>query len=397
MFQRVIVFTIMGYILFSALCVHHGSHIGCCLHGMPTFPHWHRLFNVAFEEKLLEQGSSVGVPYWDWTVPFSELPEFINEAKYYNSRLMRFDPNPFFSGVIPGKDVTTTRDPQPQLFNTNYFYEQLMYAFEQTDFCDFEIQMEMVHNVIHTWLGGRAEYSLSSLDWTSFDPFFFLHHSTVDRIWAIWQELQRYRKLPYNDANCAINLMSKPMEPFKSVMPILGNFTSSHAVPHTVFDYQNNLHYKYDTLEFHHMNIPKLEATLQERRSHDRVFAGFLLHNIHTSADVHIHVCVPVGQGEDCDNEAGVFSILGGEVEMPFTFDRLFKYDITNTILKLGLTLSSAEFSIKIDIRAANGSTLNADALPPATISFEPGDGEFFLLFCSMTFRQYFHMSECFW
>lgn len=344
---------------------------------MATFPHWHRLFEVAVEDELLKRGSSVGVPYWDWTVPFAKLPDFFSNVKYYNTRQQRFDPNPFFDGNVPSKDVTTSRDPQPQLFNTNYFYEHLMYAFEQENFCDFEIQMEIVHNAIHSWVGGRAQYSLSSLDWTSFDPLFFLHHSTVDRIWAIWQELQRYRKLSFKSANCAINLMQKPIEPFVSKLPF-SSIITSHAKPDDVFDYQNNLNYKYDNLEFHHMNIPKLESVIQERKLHDRVFVGFLLHNIGTSADVHIYICVPLVDGkENCDNQAGVFSVLGGEVEMPFIFDRLYKYDITPTIQNLGLIPGHSDFSIKLEVQSVNGSFLDSGLLPPPTIVFVPGHGEY--------------------
>ena len=56
------------------------------------------------------------------------------------------------------------------------------------------------------------------------------------------------------------------------------------------------------------------------------MFAGFLLHNIGSSADIEINVCVAIGDGgRNCDHPAGVFSLLGGHTEMPFTFDRLYK------------------------------------------------------------------------
>ena len=62
-------------------------------------------------------------------------------------------------------------------------------------------------------------------------------------------------------------------------------------------------------------------------RSRDRLFAGFLLHNIGTSADVEIDVCVATGDGgRSCDHPAGKFSLLGGDTEMPFAFDRLYKW-----------------------------------------------------------------------
>jgi hypothetical protein len=41
---------------------------------------------------------------------------------------------------------------------------------------------------------------------------------------------------------------------------------------------------------------------------------------------VEIYVCVATGSGaKDCDHPAGKFSVLGGEYEMPFSFDRLYK------------------------------------------------------------------------
>ena len=56
------------------------------------------------------------------------------------------------------------------------------------------------------------------------------------------------------------------------------------------------------------------------------MFAGFLLHNIGSSAEVEINVCITTGDGaRNCSNPAGKFSLLGGPLEMPFTFDRLYK------------------------------------------------------------------------
>lgn len=87
----------------------------------------------------------------------------------------------FHHQLVIKMSSVTFRDPQPQLFNNEYFYEQVLFALEQDNFCDFEIQFEVVHNALHSWLGGRAKYSLSSLDYTGFDPVFFLHHANTDR------------------------------------------------------------------------------------------------------------------------------------------------------------------------------------------------------------------------
>ena len=71
------------------LCPQEGQDkISCCRHGMPAFPHWHRLLTVQFERALKEKGAVVGVPYWDWTRPVKALPSLFTDPH---------DSNPFRS------------------------------------------------------------------------------------------------------------------------------------------------------------------------------------------------------------------------------------------------------------------------------------------------------------
>ena len=364
----------------------------CCLHGMPTFPHWHRLYVALVEDELLARGSGVAVPYWDWIEPFEALPKFISEASYYNSRTLHIEENPFFKGTISFENAITDRDPQPELFNNNYLHDHALFAFEQTDFCEFEVHYEVLHNTIHSWLGGRDPHSMSSLDYAAYDPVFFLHHSNLDRLWAIWQELQRYRKLSFNDANCALPLMNQPMRPFSNSTANQDRLTFSHSRPNDVFDYQNVLHYKYDTLSFTGLSIRQLDRILQQRTHEDRVFAGFLLHGIKASADVRIYICVPTGVDEEnCGNNAGIFSVLGGESEMPWRFDRLFRYEITNTLKKLGLNQNS-HFRIITEITAVNGSRIMQKIFPEPTVIFVPKEGK--IVFLIDYSNKYFGWSE---
>ncbi|XP_014790188.2 hemocyanin G-type, units Oda to Odg, partial [Octopus bimaculoides] len=269
----------------------------------------------------------------------------------------------------------TKRDPQPKLFGNKYLYEHTLFVLEQTDFCEFEVHFEVLHNTIHSWLGGRDPHSMSSLDFTAYDPIFFLHHSNVDRIWAIWQELQRYRKLPYNEANCALPLLNVPMRPFSNTTANHDRMTLTHSTPNDVFDYQNVLHYKYDTLTFFDLTITQLEHLIEERKAHDRIFAGFLLHGVKASADVHIYICVPTSKYEEnCAHEAGVFSVLGGESEMPWQFDRVFRYEITDQLKLLGLNQNS-HFRVKTEVTAVNGSSIHAKIFPHPTIIYVPKQG----------------------
>lgn len=72
-------------------------------------------------------------------------------------------------------------------------FEQVLNALEYPNYCQFEVQFEVAHNTIHFLVGGRNKYSLSHLEYTSYDPIFFLHHSNVDRIFAVYDVLQRLR------------------------------------------------------------------------------------------------------------------------------------------------------------------------------------------------------------
>ncbi|KAK7482853.1 hypothetical protein BaRGS_00025886, partial [Batillaria attramentaria] len=359
------------------LCDNDGHKVGCCVHGMATFPHWHRLYVEQVENALLSHGSDVSMPYWDWTKPITKLPDLFAKETYFDSRSQKIVNNPFFRGPIktPDVDTYTTRDPQPELFNNDYFLQQTLLALEQTSFCDFEIQFEVTHNAFHSFLGGRGKYSLSTLDYSAFDPVFFIYHSNTDRIWAIWQALQSYRELPWDESDCALNHMRDPLHPFDAPSNTF-DLTHDNNRPVDVWDYSDHLHYHYDNLELNDWTIPQLEEVLKTQRARDRLFAGFLLHNIGTSADVEIYICVPTGGGEkSCDHPAGKFSILGGEFEMPFTFDRLYKYDISDPVKKLGLELDSgANFDLQLKIHAYNGSYLDPHILHEPTIIFVPGE-----------------------
>ncbi|KAH8653928.1 tyrosinase precursor [Tricladium varicosporioides] len=48
--------------------------------------------------------------------------------------------------------------------------------------------IEDIHNSIHGDVGGNMGH-MSELDYSSFDPVFWLHHCNVDRLFAIWQAL----------------------------------------------------------------------------------------------------------------------------------------------------------------------------------------------------------------
>jgi tyrosinase len=52
-----------------------------------------------------------------------------------------------------------------------------------------------MHNIVHDWVGGmflvgdRIRYgTMEPLETSPNDPIFFIHHASVDRLWAQWEE-----------------------------------------------------------------------------------------------------------------------------------------------------------------------------------------------------------------
>lgn len=90
----------------------------------------------------------------------------------------------------------TTRNPLEALFNTNtsdghsILYQLTLDALEEEDFCNFESALEFLHNRVHFFIGGSGTYSMSTLDYSAFDPVFIIVHSGMDRIWALWQVIK---------------------------------------------------------------------------------------------------------------------------------------------------------------------------------------------------------------
>ena len=78
-------------------------------------------------------------------------------------------------------------------------------------FAVLQVQFEIAHNAIHAWTGGSKVHGMGHLHFTAYDPLFVLHHSNVDRIFAVWQELQRARWVAR--AECELRDSTDPSDP----------------------------------------------------------------------------------------------------------------------------------------------------------------------------------------
>ncbi|KAH0538556.1 hypothetical protein FGG08_004844 [Glutinoglossum americanum] len=64
--------------------------------------------------------------------------------------------------------------------------QQTMDLFAITDYNRFQTQLETIHDTVHVTVGG----SMGLIDFAAFDPIFWLHHTNVDRLMAMYQNVQ---------------------------------------------------------------------------------------------------------------------------------------------------------------------------------------------------------------
>ncbi|KAH6854085.1 hypothetical protein B0I37DRAFT_421388 [Chaetomium sp. MPI-CAGE-AT-0009] len=188
----------------------------------------------ALRDKYLEAAKTFRAPYFDWasqpprgtpafpsalTSPKVQVVDTDGKTKLVSNPLYRFvfhsvNPSPGDFSRRWSRYRTTVRYPHkvtgrsrdsrvsPILANelaslrSNISLLLLSY----TDFDSFSFNgwdpytkpsqfgsLEDVHNEIHDKTGGDGH--MSSLEVSAFDPFFWLHHFNIDRLWAMWQDL----------------------------------------------------------------------------------------------------------------------------------------------------------------------------------------------------------------
>ncbi|CAL1529974.1 unnamed protein product, partial [Lymnaea stagnalis] len=92
---------IAAYHGYPAQCKDSNNHpVACCVHGMPVFPQWHRLYVVQLEQALKEKGLSIGIPYWDWTRPLTKLPDLVSQQVFIESDGTKAKKNVWYQGDI---------------------------------------------------------------------------------------------------------------------------------------------------------------------------------------------------------------------------------------------------------------------------------------------------------
>ena len=190
--------------------IHQATHV----HGGPAFLPWHRELCNRFEALIREVDPDLSLHYWDWTTDprasdngaggVTDLltASFMGSAHgRMGSPFGSLDNNGVFAGSRdqtgnpgdPPQEVTrdfATGAPSVATIGPSFKSDAVLVASgdahpPQDQYNRFRNALEAMHNDIHSrYIGGTIGNPHSAFE----DPFVFLLHSNVDRLWACWQQ-----------------------------------------------------------------------------------------------------------------------------------------------------------------------------------------------------------------
>ncbi len=261
------------------------------------FLSWHRYFLFQFEQQLQGYVPGVMLPYWDWTDPASVMTDTflgpngnpanrnVVERGYFAFDRPGAGSNPTplpawwpasldgwrmsamfaanFQGGLKRRTGTVSQLPSAAHVRT---------ALSRTDYRSFQNTVESgtglipangMHNSMHGWIGGGFGVStghMTSPAVSPFDPFFYLHHCNVDRLWAMWQMDGHLTEYPASGGDPGHH-RDDPMYPWTGSLTGFGTTASiAAAIPMPDFsavgvkrnvdtlDFRAAFGYTYDTL-----------------------------------------------------------------------------------------------------------------------------------------------------
>ena len=177
--------------------IHQATHVHSFQGEGTAFLPWHRELINRFEALLREEDPELSLHYWDWTTNPSGLftSDFMGSANgpagepWLSAGF--YDPNadPFRSNKTSDPVNNNPFDPPRTLSRNVQSGAPSSPSSDQgiidaATFHDMRLLLENVHNGAHTpFIGGTIGNPHTSFR----DPFVFLLHSNVDRLFAMWQ------------------------------------------------------------------------------------------------------------------------------------------------------------------------------------------------------------------
>jgi hypothetical protein len=175
--------------------IHAATHV----HGGPAFLPWHRELCNRFEGMLRVVDPDVSLHYWDWNSDPIDLfvADFMGSSNGSAEEPWRsagfYDPNadPFRSDNP--FDLNNNPFDPPRTLSRNKAigappigapcWPTDAQVINAASFPEMRSLLEQVHNNIHGYIGGTIGNAHVSFR----DPFVYLLHSNVDRLFAMWQ------------------------------------------------------------------------------------------------------------------------------------------------------------------------------------------------------------------
>ena len=184
-------------------------------HHTPAFLPWHREFVNRYEVLLQESKPTLKLLYWDWTTDPIGLftPAFMGASGRGTGGVAIGLP---FNGPLAPPTVTrnlstsTTPPPQPDATILGSGQYQVLAPVGSGG-----IERPPNHDSAHGYIGGGG--NMSFLGIAAQDPFFFLLHANVDRLWAQWQ--RNTSNLNRLDPSTAYDLLSADANITTSMSP----------------------------------------------------------------------------------------------------------------------------------------------------------------------------------
>ncbi|KAH6635990.1 hypothetical protein F5144DRAFT_161778 [Chaetomium tenue] len=186
------------------------THLDKSIHTVAMFLPWHRMFVQVYEQALVNCGYTGPMPYWDWTLDTADVtrspiwdpihgfggngdPSVDPWTESSKKKCLVDGP---LQGVVPAYTMggyephclarnwnNGTAFPG-NMFAQHYTTEAVATIHALEDYASFRYQLEGgPHGAVHSAVGGDMMPATSPND-----PIFFLHHTQVDRLWALWQQ-----------------------------------------------------------------------------------------------------------------------------------------------------------------------------------------------------------------
>lgn len=175
--------------------IHKNAHFaGVDVHGGPAFIPWHRVIVNRLEQLLREVDPALSLHYWDWTSDPRTAAG--GRAELFTSTFMgnaSGDAGHLLANFESTEDAETgnghtkiwrevgVSDANPDGTPAIASDASIL---GNTDFASFAQALKQAHDfVAHSYIGG----TISDAHYSFHDPFVFLLHSNLDRLWAKWQ------------------------------------------------------------------------------------------------------------------------------------------------------------------------------------------------------------------